>query len=73
MHRFLESHWFTWSTQISHIPMDVDTDKRRDWCNLQVRETGLTSGLTCIFHACCSSQGLVMQDQTGLLTGSLDI
>ncbi|XP_019850246.1 PREDICTED: fatty acid desaturase 2-like [Amphimedon queenslandica] len=37
--RFLESHWFTWATQISHIPMDVDTDKRRDWCNLQLSGT----------------------------------
>lgn len=35
--RFFESHWFTWATQISHIPMEVNVDKRRDWVTMQVR------------------------------------
>ena len=35
-YRFLESHWFVWATQISHLPKDVDFDKRRDWVSLQV-------------------------------------
>ena len=37
--RFLESHWFTWATQISHIPMEIDLDKRRDWCSMQLAGT----------------------------------
>ena len=35
--RFFESHWFTWATQISHIPMEINVDQRRDWVTLQVR------------------------------------
>ena len=34
--RFLESHWFVWATQISHIPMDINVDRRKDWPSLQV-------------------------------------
>ena len=35
--RFLESHWFTWATQMSHLPMHVDRDdKKKDWVTLQV-------------------------------------
>lgn len=37
--RFLESHWFTWVTQISHMPMEIDTDKRRDWVSMQLAGT----------------------------------
>lgn len=37
--RTLESHWFTWVTQMNHIPMDVDRDQRRDWLSLQVNGT----------------------------------
>ena len=34
--RFLESHWFVWATQISHIPMQIDLDQRQDWASMQV-------------------------------------
>lgn len=34
--RFLESHWFVWATQMSHIPMYVDYDQKRDWVTTQV-------------------------------------
>jgi fatty acid desaturase len=33
--RTLESHWFTWVTQMNHIPMNVDTDRELDWPTLQ--------------------------------------
>ena len=36
LYRLVESHWFTWATQISHIPMEVDLDKRKDWVSMQV-------------------------------------
>lgn len=35
--RFLESHWFVWATQMSHIPMYVDYDQKQDWVTTQVR------------------------------------
>ena len=35
--RFLESHWFTWATQMSHIPMHVSYDEKQDWPTLQTR------------------------------------
>jgi fatty acid desaturase 2 (delta-6 desaturase) len=38
--RFFESHWFTWATQISHIPMEINLDQRRDWASLQVSNNG---------------------------------
>lgn len=34
--RFMESHWFVWATQMSHIPMYVDYDQKRDWVTTQV-------------------------------------
>lgn len=34
--RFLESHWFVWVTQMSHIPMDIDYEKHDDWLSMQV-------------------------------------
>ena len=34
--RFLESHWFVWSTQTNHLPMHIDTDKRKDWVSMQL-------------------------------------
>ena len=34
--RVLESHWFTWVTQMNHIPMEIDFDKKREWPELQV-------------------------------------
>lgn len=37
--RFLESHWFVWCTQISHLPMHIDTDKRQDWVSMQMAGT----------------------------------
>lgn len=37
--RFLESHWFTWVTQISHLPMEIDTDKKKDWVSMQLAGT----------------------------------
>jgi fatty acid desaturase len=33
--RFLESHWFVWITQMNHLPMEVDVDRRRPWLTLQ--------------------------------------
>ena len=35
-HRFIESHWFTWATQMSHIPMAIDLDRRNNWPAMQV-------------------------------------
>ena len=29
--RFVESHWFTWVTQMNHIPKDVDYNKQKPW------------------------------------------
>nr|ANN11901.1 delta-4 desaturase [Siganus guttatus] len=37
--RFLESHWFVWVTQMSHLPMDIDNDKHRDWLSMQLQAT----------------------------------
>ena len=37
--RFLESHWFTWVTQISHLPMEIDTDRKKDWVSMQLAGT----------------------------------
>ncbi|PVD37650.1 hypothetical protein C0Q70_00248 [Pomacea canaliculata] len=37
--RFLESHWFVWTTQMNHIPMDVDTDQDDDWVTGQLKAT----------------------------------
>ncbi|XP_064646893.1 acyl-CoA Delta-6 desaturase-like [Lineus longissimus] len=37
--RCLESHWFTWVTQMSHIPMDIDHDNGRDWLTMQLKST----------------------------------
>jgi len=34
--RILESHWFVWATQISHLPMPVDLEKKKDWVSMQV-------------------------------------
>ncbi|NWW27863.1 FADS2 desaturase, partial [Falcunculus frontatus] len=38
-HRFLESHWFVWVTQMNHIPMEIDSEKHRDWLSSQVAAT----------------------------------
>uniref|UniRef100_A0A8C1GJB5 Fatty acid desaturase domain-containing protein n=1 Tax=Cyprinus carpio TaxID=7962 RepID=A0A8C1GJB5_CYPCA len=37
--RFMESHWFVWVTQMSHIPMDIDYEKHQDWLNMQLDAT----------------------------------
>ncbi|KAF6025175.1 FADS2 [Bugula neritina] len=34
--RFLESHWFTYVTQMSHIPMAVDNEQHRGWFQQQL-------------------------------------
>jgi len=35
--RFLESHWFVWATQMSHLPMHIDYDGNEDWVTTQLR------------------------------------
>ena len=40
--RVLESHWFVWATQVSHLPMHIDLDKKKDWVSMQV-----------LFHCSC--------------------
>ncbi|XP_057692497.1 acyl-CoA 6-desaturase isoform X2 [Corythoichthys intestinalis] len=37
--RFLESHWFVWVTQMSHLPMDIDHEKHQDWLTMQLQAT----------------------------------
>ncbi|KAK7506439.1 hypothetical protein BaRGS_00002551 [Batillaria attramentaria] len=37
--RFLESHWFVWTTQMNHIPMDVSRDQNEDWVTMQLKAT----------------------------------
>jgi fatty acid desaturase len=41
--RFVESHWFTWVTQMNHIPMDIDfhpgPEKAKGWVRLQLEST----------------------------------
>ncbi|KAK7877046.1 hypothetical protein WMY93_032238 [Mugilogobius chulae] len=37
--RFLESHWFVWVTQMNHLPMDINHEKRKDWVNMQLEAT----------------------------------
>ncbi|XP_076459239.1 acyl-CoA Delta-6 desaturase-like [Babylonia areolata] len=38
--RMLESHWFVWCTQMSHLPNQVQRDPRHeDWVHLQLRGT----------------------------------
>ncbi|XP_041374724.1 acyl-CoA 6-desaturase-like [Gigantopelta aegis] len=34
--RCLESHWFLWVTQMSHIPNNIDVDKNLEWFQLQL-------------------------------------
>jgi len=33
--RMIESHWFVYVTQMNHIPMHIDFDKKWDWPTLQ--------------------------------------
>ncbi|KAM6937415.1 acyl-CoA Delta-4 desaturase-like [Xenentodon cancila] len=37
--RFLESHWFVWVTQMNHLPMEIDHEKRQDWLTMQLHAT----------------------------------
>jgi len=38
--RFLESHWFTWVTSMSHLPRPLKTEhKDRDWVSLHLGST----------------------------------
>uniref|UniRef100_R4GC11 Fatty acid desaturase domain-containing protein n=1 Tax=Anolis carolinensis TaxID=28377 RepID=R4GC11_ANOCA len=37
--RVLESSWFVWVSQMSHIPMNVDYDKNLDWVSTQLQAT----------------------------------
>ncbi|CAC5371548.1 FADS2 [Mytilus coruscus] len=37
--RFLESHWFVWVTQMSHISMKIDVDRDNDWFTSQLVST----------------------------------
>uniref|UniRef100_A0AAY4DXQ4 Cytochrome b5 heme-binding domain-containing protein n=1 Tax=Denticeps clupeoides TaxID=299321 RepID=A0AAY4DXQ4_9TELE len=36
---FMESHWFVWVTQMSHIPMNIDYEKHDDWLTMQLKAT----------------------------------
>jgi len=35
----LESHWFVWCTQMSHIPKEIDFDHNKSWFQLQLDST----------------------------------
>lgn len=37
--RFLESHWFVWMTQMSHLPMEINHEKQQDWLTMQLQTT----------------------------------
>ncbi|KAH0621064.1 hypothetical protein JD844_022081 [Phrynosoma platyrhinos] len=37
--RLLESCWFTWVSQMNHIPMNIDYDKNMDWVSMQLQAT----------------------------------
>lgn len=37
--RFIESHWFVWATQMSHLPMDIIHEEDEDWVTMQLRAT----------------------------------
>nr|AKG51660.1 fatty acid desaturase 2 [Oryzias sinensis] len=37
--RFLESHWFVWVTQMNHLPMEMEHEKRQDWMTTQLLST----------------------------------
>ncbi|ELU14138.1 hypothetical protein CAPTEDRAFT_121275 [Capitella teleta] len=37
--RFIESIWFVWATQMSHLPMQVDYDHHDDWVTSQLKAT----------------------------------
>ncbi|XP_053252539.1 acyl-CoA (8-3)-desaturase-like isoform X2 [Podarcis raffonei] len=37
--RYLESTWFTWVSQMNHIPMNIDYDRNMDWVSTQLQAT----------------------------------
>ena len=37
--RFLESHWFVWTTQMSHLPLPIEYDNQLSWFRSQLRTT----------------------------------
>ncbi|XP_036068032.1 fatty acid desaturase 2-like, partial [Oryzias melastigma] len=37
--RFLESHWFVWVTQMNHLPMEIDHERRQEWLTTQLQAT----------------------------------
>eukprot|EP01090_Pellita_catalonica_P021948 TRINITY_DN8358_c0_g1_i1.p1 TRINITY_DN8358_c0_g1~~TRINITY_DN8358_c0_g1_i1.p1 ORF type:complete len:452 (-),score=53.22 TRINITY_DN8358_c0_g1_i1:60-1376(-) len=42
--RFLESHWFVWVTQMNHIPMDISSDRFKNWPILQAEASCNVTG-----------------------------
>uniref|UniRef100_A0A8D0BHQ8 Cytochrome b5 heme-binding domain-containing protein n=1 Tax=Salvator merianae TaxID=96440 RepID=A0A8D0BHQ8_SALMN len=39
IYRMLESSWFVWVSQMNHIPMHVDYDRKLDWTSTQLQAT----------------------------------
>uniref|UniRef100_A0A7M4FXK7 Fatty acid desaturase 1-like n=1 Tax=Crocodylus porosus TaxID=8502 RepID=A0A7M4FXK7_CROPO len=39
LYRVLQSTWFTWVSQMNHIPMNIDYDKNMDWFTTQLQGT----------------------------------
>ncbi|XP_022103051.1 fatty acid desaturase 2-like [Acanthaster planci] len=37
--KFLESNWFVWTSQMNHIPMEIDHDQRKEWLPAQLHAT----------------------------------
>jgi fatty acid desaturase len=37
--RSIESHWFVWTTQMSHLPMNIDRDYQKSWFRTQLMAT----------------------------------
>jgi len=37
--RIFESHWFTWITSMSHLPMKIESDQNYNWATLHVTTT----------------------------------
>jgi len=37
--RFVESHWFVWATQMSHLPMTIEKERNLDWVRMQLAAT----------------------------------
>ncbi|KAF7224303.1 acyl-CoA Delta-4 desaturase [Nothobranchius furzeri] len=37
--RFIDSQCFVWVTQMNHIPMEIEYEKRQDWLTMQLKAT----------------------------------